>query len=74
MRSYALIENGVCTNTVVAEAAFVESVDDDYVLLSENSLVAIDWTYDAATRTFTEPDAELLAPEDIVTELAATEI
>lgn len=72
MGSYAHIKDGVCAIIIVAEADFIESTGEEYVLMKENSIVGIGWTYDAATRTFKQPmsevNAELVAPADLATE------
>ena len=72
MGSYAHIKDGACASVIVAEADFIESTGEEYVLLKENSIVGIGWTYDAATRTFSQPmsdvNPELVAPVDLATE------
>ena len=60
---YAKIENGVITNTVVADAAFAaEHGLVEFPTYIGNKAVGIGWKYNGTT--FTEPDP---TPEPVVT-------
>lgn len=55
---FALIKFGVVENIAIAEQEFIESVADQWthaVPLSDDSSVAIGWSYDAATSAFARP-------------------
>lgn len=74
--SYAKIENGVITNTVVAEAAFAaEHGLVEFPAYIGDKAVGIGWKYNGTT--FTEPDPILepvvIAPtkEQLMAQLAA---
>ena len=74
---YAKIENGVITNTVVADAAFAaEHGLVEFPTYINNKAVGISWKYDGTN--FTEPDpipeptpAPATTKEDLLAELAA---
>jgi hypothetical protein len=58
---YAKIENGVITNTVVADAAFAaEHGLVEFPTYINNKAVGISWKYDGTN--FTEPDPIVIEP------------
>jgi hypothetical protein len=73
---YAKIENGVITNTIVADAAFAaEHGLVEFPTYVNNEAVGIGWKYDGIT--FTAPDPIVIEPipaptkEQLMAQLAA---
>lgn len=56
---FALIENGIVTNTIIADNAFVSSIENNFdhiVQIDElDPRPSISWTYDENTEQFTDP-------------------
>jgi hypothetical protein len=72
MAEYALVENGVCTNVVIADAQWVSEQTGTWIDISGNPGVGIGWSWDGST--WTAPAVVVPAPSSDELKAAALEL
>ena len=62
MSEYALVENGICTNAIIADADFIATQPGTWVDITTEAGVGIGWTWDGTT--WTAPEVVIVSPTE----------